>query len=249
MNVSSGHTMERPPLRGPRVQYSDGSVVTPPPLDVDAILARLERQDETTRHDFLCTFAHSLTVDIRALLIDRPASDVDLDRVNHINEYLHQLTSCVNSRQRRSATGDAELVRTIIDSSYLYGLEAAIGRALATASKNPAPKAAAYAADNPSQLIGTTDSTEAGSKPKTTDDGRLYRVMLKGAIKHPVEVIADIAGKKRWFQHAATAARPFPKVKKAETVEGGVVITAPASVFTSRGIDVADMTPVRPDET
>jgi len=126
----------KPVLRGPKVQYPDGRVVTPPPLDLERILADLERLEDSERVAFLCIIAHSLTVDIRALLLDRPVSDRDLDRVNHVNEFLHQLTSCVNPWQRRSASGDAGLVRAIIDTSYLYGLEAAAGRALATAAGN-----------------------------------------------------------------------------------------------------------------
>src|SRR5271170_3725009 len=134
MNTSVSNTTPRPPLRGPRIQYSDGTVVTPPPLDVEEILARLRLQEDATRSVFLSVFAHSLTVDIRAILLDRPVSDIDLDRVSHINEFLHQLTSGVNPAQRRSGSGDAELVGVIIDTSYIYHLESAVGRALSTAA-------------------------------------------------------------------------------------------------------------------
>jgi hypothetical protein len=126
----------KPPLRGAPVQYSDGRMVTPPPLDVDQILAALEKSDDRVRSAFLCVLAHNLTVEIRAFLLDRPVSESDLDRVYQINESLHHLTSCVNPRHRRSAAGDVELVRAIVDSSYLYGLEAAVGRAFATAASN-----------------------------------------------------------------------------------------------------------------
>lgn len=81
----------------------------------------------------MCTFSHSLTVEIRALLLDRPVSEVDLDRAYQINESLHQLTSCVNSAAGWSVADQVSLVRAIIDSSHLYGLEASVGRALATA--------------------------------------------------------------------------------------------------------------------
>ena len=126
----------KPVLRGPKVQYPDGRVVTPPPLDLERILTDLERLEESERVAFLCIVAHSLTVDIRALLLDRPVSDRDLDRISKINEFLHQLTSSVNPQHRRTPSGDAELVRAIVESSYLYGLEAAVGRALATAAGN-----------------------------------------------------------------------------------------------------------------
>lgn len=134
MKPSARKSFGRVPLRGAQVQYNDGRIATPPPLDVDAVLSRLERQDEAARADFLCAFAHSLTVDIRAMLLDRPVSEADLDRVSRINELLHQLTSCVNPRHRRGASGEAELVRAIVEDAYLYNLESAVGRALATAA-------------------------------------------------------------------------------------------------------------------
>ena len=136
----------KPPLRGAKVQYPDGRTVTPPPLDVDRILASLELLDNEARSSFLCVLAHNLTVEIRALLFDRPVSKRDLDRAYQINESLHQLTSCVNPRHRRSSTGDAELVRAIIDSAYLYGLEGAVGRAVATAAGNVIVSAKEHAA-------------------------------------------------------------------------------------------------------
>ena len=123
-------------LRDATVQYSDGRTVRPAPLDVGQILADLEQLNEDARSAFLCILAHGLTVEIRALLLDRPVPNADLDRIYQINESLHQLTSCVNPQQRRSASGDVELIRAIIDDSYLYGLEAAVGRALATAAGN-----------------------------------------------------------------------------------------------------------------
>jgi hypothetical protein len=131
-----GNAVARPPLRGACIQYADGTVVTPPPLDVERILEGLQRRDDVSRSAFLCVFAHSLTVDVRAILLDRPVSETDLDRISHLNEFLHQLTSCVNPRQRRAAAGDVELVRAIIESSYLYELTPAVGRALSTAAGN-----------------------------------------------------------------------------------------------------------------
>jgi hypothetical protein len=122
-------------LSGPRVQYPDGTTITPSPLDLSEVLRQLKQQNDIARSAFLCVFAHSLTVEIRALLLD-PPSDADLQRVRRINEFLHQLTSCVNPRQRRSGTGDADLVRAIVETSLLYGLENAAGRALAAAAGN-----------------------------------------------------------------------------------------------------------------
>jgi len=123
-------------LRGASVQYSNGRVVVPRPLDVGSLLADFERLDDEARVTFLCIVAHNLTVEIRALLLDRPVPDADLDRVWQINEILHQITSCVNPRKRRSAVGDSELVSAMIEDAQLYHLEAQIGRALASAAGN-----------------------------------------------------------------------------------------------------------------
>ena len=123
-------------LRAPSVQYSDGRIETPPPLDVERILADLERLDVEERAAFLSIFAHDLTVQIRSVLIDRPLSEGDLDRVNRVNEYLHQLTSCVNPNKRWSVRDEVALVRALIESSYLYHLQSAVGSALAKAAGN-----------------------------------------------------------------------------------------------------------------
>jgi hypothetical protein len=123
-------------LRGPRILYPDGTAITPPRINVDKVLKQLEQQSDVVRTAFLSVFAHSLTVDIRALLLDEPVPHADLERVRHINEFLHQLTSCANPRHRRSASGDIELVRAIIDTTFLYGIETAAGRALAAATGN-----------------------------------------------------------------------------------------------------------------
>jgi hypothetical protein len=131
---STSRTAAKPVLRGSKTLYPDGRVVTPPPLDLDKILTDLRKLNERDRAAFLCVIAHDLTVDMRALLIDRPVSDADLNRVWQINEFLHQLTSCVNPRHRRSAEGDVDLVRVIVESACQHGLQAAIGRALANAA-------------------------------------------------------------------------------------------------------------------
>jgi hypothetical protein len=83
------------------------------------------------RAEFLSAFAHSLTVDIRAALLDRPVADDDAARAYQVNEWLHQLTSCLNPRHRRSAKGEAELLNDIATDSIQHGLERAVGRAIA----------------------------------------------------------------------------------------------------------------------
>jgi hypothetical protein len=142
MNTSDiGKQSPKRPLRGATVQYKDGRTIKPTPLDVDQILADLEASDDEERRAFLCTLAHNLTIEIRLLLFDRPVSESDLDRAYQINESLHQLTSCVHPQHRRSAAGDVQLVHDIIDSSYLYRLESAIGRALSGTAGSTKPAA------------------------------------------------------------------------------------------------------------
>jgi hypothetical protein len=136
----SANFSNKPPLRGPSVQCSDGSIVTPPPLDLARILADLKRLDAQERAAFLSIFAHDLTVHIRSVLMDRPVAEADLDRVNRLNEYLHQLTSCVNPTKRWSVGDEVALVRALAESSYQYGLQAAVGSALAKAGGNAAAR-------------------------------------------------------------------------------------------------------------
>jgi DNA-binding GntR family transcriptional regulator len=122
------------PLYGPTVEYADGTVVPGQPLDVEQILDTFERSDAEARRACLCIFAHDLTVAIRAIIFDRPVSDADLDRVQDINESLHQLTSCANPRKEWSAHDQALLLRAIVDSSFEHGLDRWIGHALALAA-------------------------------------------------------------------------------------------------------------------
>ncbi len=123
-------------LRGAKVQYANGKVVTPKPFDVDDVLAKYVRLPDEMRRAFLSVFSHSLTVDMRAALLDRPISDTDAARAWQINEWLHQLTSCFHPRSTRDADAEAELIRDIATESFRYGLERAIGRAVATAAGN-----------------------------------------------------------------------------------------------------------------
>jgi hypothetical protein len=144
----------RRPLPGPTVQYSDGRIVTPRPLNVERILTNFEGLDTQERAAFLCIFAHDLTVEIRSALLDRPVHEADLDRVNRLNEYLHQLTSCVNPAKRWSVRDEVTLVRALVESSYQYGLQSAVGSALAKAARNAmAPKAYMLAKQNYSQVV------------------------------------------------------------------------------------------------
>jgi len=121
-------------LYGPTVQYADGTVVKGAPLHTEEILAAFERLDADARHDFLCVFAHDLTVAIRALLLDRPVAEADLDRVWKINEFMHQLTICANPHGRWFAHDSAVLIGDIIETSFSYELDRFIGHALTTAA-------------------------------------------------------------------------------------------------------------------
>jgi len=120
------------PLRGPRIRYGDGAVTPYPDVDVDKILKILEEQSEAVRRSFLGKFAHSLTVDARALFLDLPAENADLEKAAHINAFLHQLTGSINTEQFYADT--AGLVRAIVDASTLYDLESAAARALTAAA-------------------------------------------------------------------------------------------------------------------
>jgi hypothetical protein len=53
-----------------------------------------------------------------------------------VNEWLHQLTSCVNPIQRRTPEGDADLVRGIAESAAVWGLEAAVQHRISIAARN-----------------------------------------------------------------------------------------------------------------
>ena len=132
MKAHQNHAARR--LYGPTVQHADGTVVAGEPLDVEYILTEFEQLGADARSAFLCIFAHDLTVAVRALLVDRPVPDADLNRVWKINEFMHQLTSCANPRGEWSPRDAALLLRSIINTSFEQGLDRWIGHALAIAS-------------------------------------------------------------------------------------------------------------------
>jgi hypothetical protein len=130
------HVQEASPLMllGPKVQYADGKVVTPKPFDLDHVLVDYLQLSEDKRRAFLSIFSHSLTVDMRVALLDRPISDANADRAWQINEWLHHLTSCFNPTSAWRAEVEAELIRNIAIGSFRHGLDGAVGRAVATAA-------------------------------------------------------------------------------------------------------------------
>ena len=133
-------------LYGPTVQHADGTVVKGSPLHTEEILAAFEQLDPDARQAFLCVFAHDLTVAIRALLLDRPVAEADLDRVQKINEFMHQLSSCANPRGRWSAHDSTMLVGDIIETSFSYDLDRWVGHALAIAAGSVIEKKVSEAA-------------------------------------------------------------------------------------------------------
>jgi hypothetical protein len=134
--MKSRHAKAAKKLYGPTIQYADGTVVKGKPLDIEHILHAFEELDSSSRSSFLCVLAHDLTAAIRALLLDRPVPETDLDRVCKINEFLHQLTSCVDPRRRWRAHDEALLVRSIIETSFDYDLDRWVGHALAAAAES-----------------------------------------------------------------------------------------------------------------
>ncbi len=132
----STHQSDRLMLRGPKVQYSSGKVVIPRPFDLEDVLAEYVRLPEDERRAFLSAFSHSLTVDMRVALLDRPISEADANRAWQLNEWLHHLTSCFSPRSTWGTAGEAELIRNIAMGSFQLGLDAAVGRAVATAAGN-----------------------------------------------------------------------------------------------------------------
>lgn len=117
-------------LRSATTQYASGKVVAPKPFDLEDVLAKYVRLPDETRRAFLSTFSHSLTVDMRAALLDRPISDADAARAWQINEWLHQLTSCFHPQSTRDAAAEAELIRDIATVSFGMGWKEPSGEQL-----------------------------------------------------------------------------------------------------------------------
>lgn len=123
-------------LHGPKVQYASGEVAAPQPFDLEDVLAGYARLSAEKRRAFLSILAHSLTVDMRVALIDRPISAEDTDRAWQLNEWLHHLTSCFDPGAAWGAEAESELIRSMATGSFRLGLDTAIGRAVATAAGN-----------------------------------------------------------------------------------------------------------------
>lgn len=124
-------------LYGPTVQYADGQLIPGEKINVEQVLGKFERSDRDARSAFLCIIAHDLTVAIRSIVFDPPVKEADIERVKWINESLHQLTSCINPRNRWSAHDEAELVRSIIENSFRHGFDKWAGRAITVAAGSP----------------------------------------------------------------------------------------------------------------
>jgi len=129
-NARNYQPMQSVMLPAPPVQYGDGKIVTSPAFNLEDVLADFLRLQERARSEFLSIFAHSLTVDMRAALLDRPVSEKDAEKAYQINEWLHQLTSSLNPTHSRGVAEEAGLIRDIAAESFRYGLEGGVGRAV-----------------------------------------------------------------------------------------------------------------------
>ena len=109
----------------------------PDSVDADGIVRSFARLSKEAKVAFWCAFAHSLTVDVRAILMDETVSRPRLDRLKAINEIFHQVTSCLNPIKRQSAEpyDDAELLRAILTDAGEGGLRPALLRAAAAADR------------------------------------------------------------------------------------------------------------------
>jgi len=133
-------------LRGSKVQYGDGKIVSPRAFDLDDVLTEYVQLPDAERLAFLSVFSHSLTVDMRAALLDRPVSEADARRAWQLNEWLHHLTSCFSPRSSWGVKGEAELLRDIATDSFRQGLDGAVGRGIAAAAGNAGISAKKHAA-------------------------------------------------------------------------------------------------------
>jgi hypothetical protein len=133
-------------LRGSKVQYSDGKIESPRLFDLDNVLTKYARLPDAERLAFLSVFSHSLTVDMRAALLDRPVSEANARRAWQLNEWLHHLTSCFNPRSSWGIKGEAQLLRDIATDSFRHGLDGAVGRGIATAAGSTGISANKHAA-------------------------------------------------------------------------------------------------------
>jgi hypothetical protein len=132
-------------LPGQRVRYGNSEIVDAPSFDLEEVLGDFVHLGKNARAEFLSIFAHSLTVEIRVALHDRPVANHDAEQAYEVNEWLHQLTSCLSPASRRDAHGEAELLRNIAIDGLRHGLPRAVARAV-TAAKNAIVRATQSAA-------------------------------------------------------------------------------------------------------
>src|ERR1700694_1343086 len=110
----------------------------PDPADweIGALVDTIGKLDQTARTGALAVLAHSLTVEIRALLVDPPFSDGVIDRVRQVNEILHHLTSRLNPNHERSSEHDLSLLSALAADAERRGLHSAMKRGLVIAVRN-----------------------------------------------------------------------------------------------------------------
>jgi hypothetical protein len=110
--------------------------VDPGGWESSALIASIGKLDETARTAALAVLAHSLTVEIRALLVEPPFSEAVIARVRQINETLHHLTSRLNPHHERSSEDDLSLLSALATDAARCGLHAAMKRGLVIAVRN-----------------------------------------------------------------------------------------------------------------
>jgi hypothetical protein len=109
--------------------------------EIGTLIDSIGKLDETARAAAMAILAHSLTVEIRALLVDPPFSDAVIARVRQINETLHHLTSRLNPHHDRSSDDDLSLLSALAEDAARCGLHAAMKRGLVIAVRNSLTRA------------------------------------------------------------------------------------------------------------
>jgi hypothetical protein len=113
----------------------------PAEWEIGALIESVGRLPENARTAALSVLAHSLTVEIRALLLDSPFSDPVIDRVRQVNECLHHLTSRLNPFHERSPEHDVSLLSALAADAETHGLHSAMKRGLVIAVRNAIARA------------------------------------------------------------------------------------------------------------
>ena len=102
------------------------------PSKFEAELITFASLDRQSRMIALAIIAHDLTVAIRSGLLDLPSPSA-IEKVQALNEYLHQVTSRIYTSNEQSGHEECELLRDIADEAAAKGLKWAVLRRLGPA--------------------------------------------------------------------------------------------------------------------